>query len=294
MTKNNDFFIPRLIEAPDRADQIVTRSALASSKPPEPLISNALDQGTVAVLYGPWGVGKTFVAIDLAACVATGRPWQGRKTKQAKVLYVAAEGAQGFDKRLAAWEQAWSYPISDDQFHVYPLPVNLMDYAEVDDLINRIHGEYEFVIVDTLARCIVGADENSARDMGIAVNSLDRIRRATGTVLAVHHTGKDGHTLRGSSALEGAADTIYATSKDGAGFLLDRKKRKEGPLVDRHHLQLSQVADSCIVEVRRPDAGPSQSEEARRLAEVEGITFDAARKRLQRAQKVSPPVGTAL
>jgi hypothetical protein len=87
--------------------------------------------------------------------------------------------------------------------------------------------------------------------MGIAVNSLDRIRRAAGTVLAVHHPKKsDGKTLRGSSALEGAADTVYAMTKEAGGFILDRKKRKDGPLVDRHQLKLGEMADSCIVEAR--------------------------------------------
>ena len=47
--------------------------------------------------------------------------------------------------------------------------------------------------------------------------------------LGVHHTGKDGKTLRGSSAFEGGADTVYFTSRDGAVITLDREKRNDGP-----------------------------------------------------------------
>ena len=35
---------------------------------------------------------KTFIALDMAACIASGRPWHGRSTKQTRVLYLSAEG----------------------------------------------------------------------------------------------------------------------------------------------------------------------------------------------------------
>jgi RecA-family ATPase len=182
-------FIPRLVEAPARGGRILGRSELTQLTAPEPLIGNVLDRGTLAILYGPWGVGKSFVAIDWAASVATGRPWQGRPTKQSGVLYIAAEGVQGFDKRLSAWEQAWRYTIPDDQFNIHPGAVNLMDHIEVGEMVDRIrHTDYGLIVVDTLARCTTGADENTARDMGIAISSLDRLREASGggTVLVVH------------------------------------------------------------------------------------------------------------
>lgn len=246
----------RLYDAPEghRAGGILSRSALAELPAPEPLIGNVLDRGTLAILYGPWGIGKSFVAIDWAACVATGRPWQGRPTEQSKVLYIAAEGVQGFDKRLSAWEQSWGYAIPDEQFDIRPGPVNLMDHNEVSEMRQHIKGTtYGLIVVDTLARCTVGADENTARDMGMAISSLDRLRKATGggTVLVVHHPGKNSTTLRGSSAIEGAADTVYSVVKDGAGFILDRKKRKDGPVMDRHTLMLTEMHGSCIVEVSR-------------------------------------------
>lgn len=247
-----DPFIPTLVETPDRKSRFLTLADLDALPTPAPLIDNVIDQGTLAVLYGPWGLGKTFVAIDWAASVATGRPWQGRPTKQAKVLYIAAEGAQGFKKRLSAWQHAWNRTIPGDHFIVYPDAVNLMDRSGVAELLGLVRYDgYEFVVVDTLARCTEGADENTSRDMGMAIGSLDRIRRATGTVLAVHHPRKDGITLRGSSAIEGAADTVYAMRKRDTGFILERTKRKDGRLVDHHHLKLVGAGDSCIVEVDR-------------------------------------------
>ena len=81
-----------------------------------------------------------------------------------------------------------------------------------------VWGGYSFVILDTLARCMVGADENSAKDCGVVVDAMTRLLGRTpggrGVILGVHHAGKDGKTLRGSSAFEGAADTVYFTSRD--------------------------------------------------------------------------------
>ena len=79
---------------------------------------------------------------------------------------------------------------------------------------------------------MVGADENSARDCGLVVDALTRLRKATpdgrGCVLGVHHTGKDAKTFRGSSAFEAGAgaDTVYSTTEGGGTitvrFVLER------------------------------------------------------------------------
>jgi RecA-family ATPase len=60
------------------------------------------------------------------------------------------------------------------------------------------------VIIDTFARCAVGFDENAAKDMGLVIDAATRLRDCTdnGVVVIVHHTGKDGKTILGSSALE--------------------------------------------------------------------------------------------
>lgn len=246
---------------PVLADKLLTRSALRNLPNPEPLIDNVLDQGTTALLYGKWGTAKTFIALDWAASVATGRKWQNRHTEQRRVLYVVGEGAFGFRGRLQAWETGWHTVVDDDWLHILPIPVNLTNHPAVNNLLALVDwGGYDFVIVDTLARCMVGADENSAKDCGEVVDALTRILAATpggrGNVLGVHHAGKDGRTLRGSSAFEGGADTVYFTSRDGEVITLDREKRKDGPDADRHELKLGQIegTGSCVIELHRGTA----------------------------------------
>ncbi|CQD07446.1 hypothetical protein BN000_01488 [Mycobacterium europaeum] len=245
-------------DKPVLADVLLNRSALRTLPDPQPLIDNVLDQGTTALLYGKWGTLKSFIAFDWAASVATGRKWQGRRVAQRRGLYVAGEGAFGFKGRTDAWEIGWRTTIGDNDLDVLPAPVNLMRPLEVANLAALIAwGGYGFVVLDTLARCMVGADENSAKDCGIVVDAMTRLLSFTpggrGVVLGVHHAGKDGKTLRGSSAFESAADTVYSTTRDGAVIILDREKRKDGPETDRHELTLDPIpgTESAVISVRR-------------------------------------------
>lgn len=248
---------------PVLAERLLTRSALRDLPDPEPLIDNVLDQGTVALLYGKWGTAKSFIAQDWAASDATGRSWQGRDTEQRRVLYVAAEGAYGLKGRIDAWEQGWHTQIPDGSLDVLPKPVNLTHPVEVGNLAALIEWNgYGFIVLDTLARCMVGADENSAKDCGLVVDALHRLREVTpngrGVVLGVHHAGKDGRTFRGSSAFEAGADTVYSTTKDGAVIILDREKRKDGPQVDVHRLKLASIDGTGSVIIESHGGGSNQ------------------------------------
>jgi hypothetical protein len=251
------------------ADALLNRSALRALPDPQPLIGNVLDQGTTALLFGRHGTFKTFIALDWAASVATGRRWQGRATERRRVLYVAGEGAFGFKRRIDAWETAWQTDIGDDDLDVLPKPVNLTRPLDVANLAALIEWNgYGLVVLDTLARCMVGADENSAKDCGIVVDAMTRLLGhmpgGRGVVLGVHHAGKDGKTFRGSSAFEAGADTVYKTTRDGAVVELNREKRKDGPEYDRHEVKFDPISgtESGAISVHR---GGGQTERSDKL-----------------------------
>jgi hypothetical protein len=229
-------------------DRLLSRGELAQLPEPEPLIDGTIDRRTVALVAGHFGSLKSFVLQDWAASIATGRPWMGRPVEQGSVLYVAAEGAHGLHPRFTAWEYGWHRNVPDDQLHVLPEPVNLLDAQAVAELCQLAAGR-QLVVIDTLARCMVGADENSAKDMGVAVDALYRLRDATngGTIAVAHHTGKDRATIRGSSALEAGVDTVYTTEGDARLMRMTRTKRKDGPCPDLLQVKLNPVLDSAVV-----------------------------------------------
>lgn len=258
-------------ETPRLATGLLTRTDLLALPNPEPLIDNVLDQGTTALLYGRWGTLKTFIALDWAASVATGRQWQGRTTIERRVLYIVGEGAWGFKGRVQSWETGWQQTIADDSFSVMPMPVNLLKASEVAELAALITwGRYGLVILDTLARCMVGGEENSAKDSGVVVDSMTRLRDATpggrGVVIGVHHAGKDTKTLRGSSAFEAGVDTVYFTSRDEQVVTLTREKRKDGPESDVHLLEFDSIPGTLSGTLRMSHGMSHDAETGERAA----------------------------
>jgi hypothetical protein len=191
---------------------------------PEPLIEGMLDRNSTTFLFGPSGCGKTFVALDWAMHVATNTWWNGAYVEPGKVLYVVAEGVTGFGQRVEAWEK--HHPcIAPAALMCLPMATNLFrpgpgGETAMEQLAAEL--EPELIVFDTLSKCWVGAEENSARDMGIVLDRLERVRRASGaTILGLHHTGKDEtRGLRGSidksknHAGEGRADLRMIVSAE--------------------------------------------------------------------------------
>lgn len=208
----------------------------------EPLIESVLDQGTVAVLYGPSNVGKTFVAYDISAAIAAGCEWNGHATTKGAVLYLATEGGKTSYKRLLALAKRRDLP-PETPIHIVPCTVDLFDpKADCQEIIGacreiELHEPVRLVVVDTLARAMAGGDENSGKDMGQLVRNIDRIRAATeATVLIIHHSGKDATKgMRGHSSLLAAIDTDFEVLReDGstAAVFRNHKQRDLGKLAD--------------------------------------------------------------
>ena len=174
------------------------------------LVKGLLGLRSQAVLYGPPGQGKTFVALDLAFHVAAGLPWRERRVQQAPVLYLAYEGVGGMRARARALVQ--SHGHADAPMHIVSADFDLRDQAgrkALGALIAELPATPKFIIIDTLARAMMGGDENSAQDIGALNAAVAALIEATGAcVMLVHHSGKDkSRGARGSSALLGAIDT---------------------------------------------------------------------------------------
>jgi hypothetical protein len=224
---------------PESASSVLARKMLSAEglrdlPPVTPLVYGLLDLDSLAVAYGQPGAYKSFLALDLALSVSTGERWhEGRAVTLAEtVLYVAAEGANAFGDRIDAWNEAHGRYTDPPGFRVLPEAINLLDRNAVAALVEVVaRVRPGLVVVDTLARCMVGGDENSVKDMGQAIAALDAIRAATGCcVLVVHHGGKNRDAgARGSSALLGAADTMLEVTADDRTVGVTTRKQKNHP-----------------------------------------------------------------
>lgn len=245
---------------------LLTRGQVLNRRRPESLINETVDRGTTMLLFGEFGSFKSFLALDLAASVATGQPWNGRRCNPGPVLYVAAEGAWGQGERLRAWEIEHG-EVAEDRIYVLERAVNLADPSEVLCLVELVQ-EYGFllVVIDTLAKSAPGVNENSSTEMGVVVAALEQLRDATpgkaGAAVAVHHARKssdsDGRPVaRGSSAVEAGVDLVYRLSKANDGrVLVDRTKRKDGPEQDSFTMTLRPVGQSAVLDYQRSVGSP--------------------------------------
>lgn len=227
---------------------------------PEWIVQNFLQSDSFAVLYGAPGSTKSFWALDMACSIACGIPFHNNKVKQGKVMLAAGEGLRGLKWRIEAWIMA--HPDADEQLlydnlRIIPNVPHLLDNTHVNMLLNTadvLNNDEEnplrLVIIDTWARAMVGGDENSQKDTGLAVEACDLIRKQTGaSTLVVHHSGVEGTRERGSTALRGGADTsIMATHEPHTRFTtVVVKKMKDGEQGHQSIYSLKQFGHSVVL-----------------------------------------------
>lgn len=188
---------------------------------PAELVKGVLQLDSLAEIYGRPGLGKTHVAVSIAASVATNRPWMGHDVEEGKVVYVVAENASGTGQRVEAWEDYHRIGVPAGAITWLPLAVNLSQPEEVNAFTTIVSElDPSLVVFDTRARCTVGVEENSARDLGLVVAALDELRRQTGAcVLTVHHPSASGDKSRGSTAFLGAIDSEIKLEPAGEGAM---------------------------------------------------------------------------
>ena len=91
---------------------------------------------------------------------------------------------------------------------------------------------FDLVIIDTYAKATPDRDENSSKDMTLALMCAERISSKTGaTVLLITHTGKDKNKgIRGSSAFYAGVDTVLTVDRqvDSLNLRMKVTKQKDG------------------------------------------------------------------
>lgn len=295
---------------------------------PEPawLIDGMFEQNSLVMLAGPSYSFKSFLAIDWTLSLASGRSWNGRSARRARALYVLGEGKASLLKRLRAWMlfhhiTKQEQELIEQNFRVSFEVPQMASKGSVDKMLNQlIEEKFEpsVIIIDTFARSFVGLDENSQKDVGLWVESADRLRQAGYTVIFLHHTAKNtefGLKYRGSTAIMGAMDTAFTMQRDqdiDTMAVLTCTKQKDHDEGKPLYFQraLVKVTDAVTSMVLTPTVGAieqkhqeqarvnriidgylddptftSERHRAEHLAKTLGITLAAAQSRVNRRSK---------
>jgi hypothetical protein len=219
---------------------ILTIVELLALPPPQWLIAGLVPELSLVVPYGPPKSGKSFLMMSAGLHIADGRDWFGHPVQQGAVVYVMGEGIGGMSMRvramLARYDMAPEVP-----FFIVRRAVNFREPAEVKALEAAIRARISelplrLLVIDTLARAMPGADENSAQETGAVIAAADYLKEELRcTVALVHHEGKDSaRGARGTSALRGAWDAAYQIVSRGRRMTLtviDQKEAEAGQVL---------------------------------------------------------------
>ncbi|EHK6582212.1 helicase RepA family protein [Escherichia albertii] len=264
------------------------------------VIKGLIPAESLCSTYGASGSYKSFLAISWSCHVATGMAWGGRRVSKGAVIYIAGEGSMGVKRRVKAWEITHDKVVTDLCIINAPVFPASPDYVEqvirTAGLVKSRTGEnVRLIVIDTLARCFGGNDENDSRDMGAFIQGCDAIKQATGaTVLVVHHSGKDETKgARGSSAFRAALDAEYRISRENSDVTAlvaacTKMKDAEEPKESAYDLKSvevftdtdgEEIVSMVVIDVPRAPAELERIEEAGNKTENHAALWQCIRTR---------------
>jgi hypothetical protein len=234
--------------------RLYSTTELLKLPPPAWLVDKVIPKGGFVTLYAPPEHYKSFLALDIALAVATGRSWQGHAILEPGgfVVYIAAEGVNGLGKRALAW--LGHHGVDPETPDIAWLTESLAITADSDallDLLVRIEQEVRrvpvLVVIDTLARCFPGKEST---ELGAFVAGVDVLRhKFKCAVLVVHHTRLDASRERGGTELRAASDAMLAVAREDQQITVSCEKMKDAEHFEDIQLQLRTVegTESCVL-----------------------------------------------
>ncbi|TDL43591.1 AAA family ATPase [Microbacterium oleivorans] len=217
-------------------DLVLTTEEEVLNRPsPNWLVEGLIQEDTICLFAGPGGIGKTFFSLALSRSIAAGGVFFGRKVRQGKVLYVAAEGTAAFGDRVRAWNSVNYKGVPRNGITYVESGVNLKDPDSVDRLANLIaEGDFSLVVLDTLSQLGYFDNENSNAEVAqvfISVKKLRDARKGT-SVLVIDHTPAQGGKARGGTAKRDNSDTVIIAVREDEGFTVSTRQEDGGKQKD--------------------------------------------------------------
>ena len=197
------------------------------SSPQAMLIDGVMPLQGLPFIGGQSSAGKTFIAVMLACCAATGKPFMGREVKErVGSVIVAAEGRMMLAARIDAALQALNVTETVPVSWIKQVP-DFSRAESVKDFIANLravsaHYKEKFdvplglVFVDTVSASFDIKEEADNAEAARVCKIMRDIADATGVVIVpIYHYGKNaGVGLRGASAWRANADFVLSVMAD--------------------------------------------------------------------------------
>jgi hypothetical protein len=256
--------------------KLYTIDEIESFGPVKALIEDTVAEGSLGFIYGPPGCGKTFVALSMGLSIAYGREhwlWDKRINRGGPVIYISLEGKSDLGNRIKAWKIHNGISHNDQNFRAIFDQVNFTRQESIKIFVDSLD-EYmsaysppSMIFIDTVSRSIAGGGENDAEEISLFIETCGNLQRRYSTNLTgIHHTGRFGTNMRGSSAFDGGADFMYRVERDkkaGLSGLIHAEKIKAYPDMWEMPFRLEKItlddfgAQSSLVATSEPEQAPA-------------------------------------
>jgi hypothetical protein len=234
------------------------------------LVKNLIPAGSLGMIAAQPKTGKTFVATHLSLCIASGKPFFGRKIKRrCGVYYIAAEGSSGLAQRFRTAQEHSPHKYDDKECPILlddrapslakdPDVVAFVEHVKygIQEAQERFGVPLGLIVFDTFSRSFNVEDENSAGEISRLLKVLTRITQDTNAaVLIIHHHTKNGTAPRGSGVLTGDPDYVMSV-KDGGKLELTLAREASTGVIGTFALRMVKIGDdedgeamtSCYIE----------------------------------------------
>ncbi len=228
------------------------RHEIMNRPPADDLIQDMLPDSSSAymLICGRSGIGKTFLALNLLYCLATGMPFLSHKTNKCKVGYLSMEGSdRKILKRFDTISE--SYPNAEDNMYWHHTTAITLTEAGILQL-EEIIAALDVIIIDPL-RPLIAGDYTSPKDANTFLKRLQIVQNETSTRLVlIHHIRKPDKRVKVQPEdlqfeVKGAAEYVEAAT---TVLLLERAKQPQDdlgrfqPSCDDRLLHFVKVKDS--------------------------------------------------
>lgn len=222
------------------------------------LCDGLIERAGLHIISGGYGTLKTYLmlttTLDMCQGISTYQrvvaDEEGRMLdietfhkvqKPIRAIYVAGEGAFGYENRVAAYKKHRNITGPIENFYFLPTMPLLADDASWGSFVAFVERKaVDMVVFDTKTWLMITMDQNATRDAGFAIQRIKELRLLDVAVVLVDHTGKDFERgTKGAVDIPGAAELeLIIKGKPKNGILSVRmNKCKNGPEWDMHEMR---------------------------------------------------------
>ena len=260
------------------------------------MVRNIWGQGDVGILGGHPKAGKSWLGLELAISVASGKPFLGHFVVDkpgAALLYLAEDSLPAVRARVGSICEARKLAMRDLDLHAITSPSLRLDQEADQGRLARTLARRKprLLVLDPLVR-LHRLDENSAQEISGLLGYLREMQRTYEVaILLVHHARKrtaetPGEALRGSSDLYAWTDVAAHLARQADQRLLLRIEHRSAASLEPMPLQLVSRPDGTATHLELLEKPPTEQPAVART--LEAIVLDFV------TQSKTPPTTEAI